>query len=259
MQELNNNSFDKIIPLAEGINHNKALVYSVLEKNHHGRVIVDNIESPTVALIITKVNFMFVLGKLTSKNTYDSLKEVIFSRTLKSEEIILFTYTEDIRLSLDKIFNNIRGIKIYRKQFKFCSSKFMHYNKKSELIIPEGFELREMNNELALQAGMDLSICNFSKDAFGFSLLKDGKIISLCYSLFNGGGETEIDIKTNEHFQRKGYGTIVASAFLSECIRKQINPNWACWPYREASCALAKKLGFKELEDIPVQFWAEKM
>jgi hypothetical protein len=41
--------------------------------------------------------------------------------------------------------------------------------------------------------------------------------------------------------------------------QKGLKPNRACWPEREASRALARKLGFEEKPDVPALLWFEGM
>jgi RimJ/RimL family protein N-acetyltransferase len=42
-------------------------------------------------------------------------------------------------------------------------------------------------------------------------------------------------------------------------LDRYLEPHWACWPEREASIALAKKLGFEEAQDVPAYYWREDL
>jgi hypothetical protein len=68
-----------------------------------------------------------------------------------------------------------------------------------------------------------------------------------------------VDIFTEEACRGRGLAAITACAFIEECLTRGLTPAWACWPYREGSYKLAKKLGFEERPDAPAFFWTEEM
>jgi len=263
MKELSRNEFGKIKFLAEEAKNNRALIFSVIEKKHPGRVFVNKLDNPHFALIVTRVNFMFVLGDVLFDQDEKTLSRTLFGKVLSDLEekaIILFSYSEPTRKAVERIFQKKEGIRISRKQFKLTiNPDLMEKYRKIKEEVPQGFRLEKMDNMLGEKAGLKKEIADFSGDAFGFCLLQGEEIASFCYSIFLGGGEAEVDIKTNEKFQGKGLASIVAAAFIMECFQKGLVPNWATWPYREASIALAHKLGFEEIDDIPAHFWAEEM
>jgi RimJ/RimL family protein N-acetyltransferase len=89
--------------------------------------------------------------------------------------------------------------------------------------------------------------------------MKDDELAVVCSSVCVGGIEAEIDIFTDEKYRQQGLATIAACAFIEESLSRNLTPNWACWPEREASVALAKKLGFVEQLDAPAHLWAEDL
>lgn len=113
-------------------------------------------------------------------------------------------------------------------------------------MIPKGLKIVNINNELAQEIGVDLSLCDFDKLHFGKCLMSGDNILSYCYSIFLSHDEAEIDVKTIESDRLNGYATLVVKEFINECIDRGIKPNWACWPYNESSIKLALKVGFKE-------------
>ncbi len=263
MLELNRNEFKQILTLTAEVEHNRALVFSVIENKHPGMIFVDKTESPNFALVVTRVNFMFVLGSVVFEEDKRLLVRTLFQKVLprmQGKELIIFAYSEPTRKSLEEIFQEKGGIQIHRKQFKLVLKPEVleNYNKWIE-DIPQGYKLEKMDNDLASNAEIEREIADFSQSSFGYCIRKEKEIISFCYSIFTGGGEAEIDIKTNEKYRGRGFAKIVAAAFILKCLEKELVPNWATWPYREGSIVLAKKLGFEEGEDIPAFFWAEEM
>jgi RimJ/RimL family protein N-acetyltransferase len=149
-------------------------------------------------------------------------------------------------------------IRIHRKVFDFNPQKFSEYIKK-HVGIPDGLIIRPIDHALAEKHPDYRSIIEQGSKRFGFCLMKDDEIVSECSSIYVGGGEAEIDIHTNEKYQGRGYAQLVASVFIENCQKQGLRPNWACWPERQASLAMAKKLGFEEKPDIPAHLWFEGM
>jgi hypothetical protein len=84
----------------------------------------------------------------------------------------------------------------------------------------------------------------FLNNGFGYVLVNEEEIASLCYSGFVAGNIHAIDIETARAHRRKGYAETVTRAFLAECIEKQRQPYWDCMAKNRASSRLAEKLGF---------------
>jgi RimJ/RimL family protein N-acetyltransferase len=260
MIELTSNEFTTLSPLLENVTHNRALVYSVLERNHPGRVFANRKMQTTAALIVTKVNFLFFLGSIRDATFNNCLPGLIIDRLAResgANEIAIFAFEEETRQMLERVFGDERVQRLVRKQFTFNPERF-HQRAKSSIPIPEGMELKPLTNQLAAKIQIDTTICNFKRHEFGFYLAKGADVVSACYSIFTGGGEAEIDILTAEDYQGQGLGTITATAFIEESLKRGLRPNWACWPFREASCALARKLGFEEMEDLPALLWVRQ-
>jgi predicted GNAT family acetyltransferase len=78
--------------------------------------------------------------------------------------------------------------------------------------------------------------------------------VSTCFSVFAGGGRREIGVDTHPQYRRRGFATLVTSAFISQCLRDGVEPMWECWADNAPSVELAKKLGFERVRDYPVYF-----
>ena len=122
---------------------------------------------------------------------------------------------------------------------------------------PEGFALRQIDAELASRHPAYLPLVDPVTGRFGTCLLDGEQVVSQCSAVFVGAGEAEIDIYTQEDYQGRGFARLTANAFIDECLRRGLRPNWACWPEREASIALARRLGFEERPDVPAHLWFE--
>ena len=125
--------------------------------------------------------------------------------------------------------------------------------------LPEGFIVRAIDAQLAEHYPIYREIVNPASKRLGVCLMHGEDIVCECSAIFVGRGEAEIDIHTRQAYQGRGYATLTASAFIETCLARGLKPNWSCWPERPASVALAKKLGFEELPDVPAHLWAEDM
>ena len=83
-------------------------------------------------------------------------------------------------------------------------------------------------------------------------MLADGELASACDSAFCAGGKAEMGVETREPFRRQGLARQVATAFIQESLRRELEPAWECWWENEPSRKLAERLGFQWLEDYPV-------
>jgi RimJ/RimL family protein N-acetyltransferase len=87
----------------------------------------------------------------------------------------------------------------------------------------------------------------FIKNGFGFAVIQDRVVASLCLSAFVTTEEMVIDIETHEPFRKKGYGHQVAAAFCAECEKRGLTAHWDCMETNTASAALATKLEFEQI------------
>lgn len=91
----------------------------------------------------------------------------------------------------------------------------------------------------------------------GFCLHYGDDVAAECSAVFVAGGEAEITIQTAEAYRRRGIGTLVASAFIRQCLVQGLEPVWGCFPENTPSLALARKLGFEDDWQHPICFWEE--
>jgi RimJ/RimL family protein N-acetyltransferase len=232
-------------PLFAGIGHSVPIVFSVLEGTAAGRVFVDRADRPRSAFLAVSGAFSYVAGDETDAAFGRDLVALIFDDLLPSQEeqeLALFAFTDAWRAKLDQLLAPKGAIRIHRKTFAFDAALAPDFGQWRGRM-PAGYRMEST----ALAVG---------DPRFGVRLLKDDEVVGECTSVFVGRGEAEIDIHTDENHRKFGLGTLTASAFLEECLSRGLRPNWTCWPEREGSIALAKKLGFIETADVPAHLWA---
>lgn len=259
--ELSPQSYHIAVPLFAGIEHNAALVHAVIDGSSRGRIFADDAASPTCALIAMEGAFMYLGGAPASEDDAQSLVDRIFTDLLTHDpekELVLFAFSSLGRARLEPLLYRRGAITISRKIFAFNPQKFATLAGWHALI-PAGMQLRSIDPEIAGQYPQFQPITAPSTHRFGVCLMDNGRVISHCSAVAVGGGEAEVDIFTEEDCRGRGLAAITASAFIEECQQRGLAPAWACWPYREGSYKLAKKLGFEERPDAPAFYWTEGM
>jgi len=261
MLEISPPEFYKAVPIFEHIDHSLAIVYAVLEGNSPGRVFVDDAAGAAVALLYAEGAFFYIGGNEHNAGLRQALVPLLFHHILpelEEKEIVLFAFSDAWRHTLDELLREQGVIQISRKVFEFNPEKFTpHRDWKTRL--PQGFTMRAIDAQLAEQDPIYREIVNPASKRLGVCLMHGDEIACECSAVFVGRGQAEIDIHTREAYQGRGYATLTASAFIETCLARGLKPNWSCWPERQASVALAKRLGFEELPDIPAHLWAEDM
>lgn len=247
-------------PLFAGIPHNTALVFGVLEGSTPGRVFVDECDTPSAALVTVEGAFSYLAG-LPTPGAPASLVRLLFSDLLPGaaeKELVLFAFTNPWRSALYPLMQKHGAIRISRKTFSFNPERFASLAGWRKWI-PAGMQLHPVDS--ALPGGLSELCASFDERSrrFGFVLQAGDEIASLCAAVSVGGGEAEIDVHTAETWRGRGLATLTACAFIEECLARGLRPAWSCWPYREASCGLARKLGFEDCPDAPAFYWAENM
>jgi RimJ/RimL family protein N-acetyltransferase len=261
MFELDASQFQQVIPLFAPIEHSIAIVFSVLEGNSPGRVFVDQPDQPSCAFLFPTGAFYYIAGDEKNDAFCHSVRHLLFDILLPEadeKEIILFAFNDAWRDCLDELLKENGAIRIQRKMFDFNPDRYAEFCKQRKGI-PAGMRLQPIDSKMAERYPQYQALVDPISKRFGYCLVNGDEIVSECSAIFVGNGEAEIDIHTAEAYQGRGYGLVVASAFIDGCLAKGLRPNWACWPERLASLALAKKLGFAEKPDVDAHLWAEEM
>ena len=263
MIELQQKDYHKVIPLFEGIDHSIAEIFSVIEGNIPGKIFVDDRESPKTVFMYPKDSFFYVGGYENNSKFNNEMYKMIFENILDDSsegELVLFYFTEGWSEKLDILFKDKEAIKITRKVFEFNKDLFTFNKIDIEQSLPGEFTLKEIDGIVAEKIGVIKtwnSIEDFLQKGIGQCIIKNEEIIAACYSIYYGSRKGEVNIFTKGPYRGKGFGKIVATAYIDSCISKGITPGWSCWPYRKESYNLAKKLGFEEKEDVKAYYWSK--
>lgn len=84
---------------------------------------------------------------------------------------------------------------------------------------------------------------DYSRHGFGYIITDGEKILSgtSTFSYYDRG--VEIEVSTRSDHRLKGFAQITASAFLLECMKRQLTPHWDA--RNRTSLSIAEKMGFE--------------
>ena len=235
---------------------------AIVDGNNPGWVFVDDLNSPSAALVWAQgIEGFYLEGDANSK---------IFLRELNiyTEQVLKPRLTDLgitwLEISGDKNWNPVIE-KVYNKRILERSQQWVYtlppttHESFMQPKLVGNCELKIIDRHLFVDLSAEskkfllprLSEFWGSLDAFlntglGYVLVDRDEIVSLCFSGFVAGNIHAIDIETKESHRRKGYAEIVSHAFLADCMKRQFRPHWDCMAGNTASVRLAEKLGFRK-------------
>lgn len=240
-----------IISLYNEYTHNIPVIYSIIEGQYDGAIYVDNVQRPGYAILATPFMYFYMAGNPHIPGIAEEIDILLFKEILPAaaeKEVIVFSPSEAWDKAVKPVFDNRHGLSDGRRIFKFDLDKFnMARNKYAKT--PEGVRqlIKEIDDDPASRISYPSS-----------QIWRDGICVSACSALMTGAGFTELDISTHPDHQCKGYATYAAITLIDELLNRNLIPCWSTWPYREASQAVAQKVGFVRDQDVLAYIWTEQ-
>ena len=278
MFELSPSQFALARPLFETARYG-VLSAGTLEGGHPGRVFVDDPNLPRAALVCTRVGYYFLAGNPVPNGFIDRMVETFTTQLAPSQlqalgdpQVLLFYPSDEWHAPLLQAFGERGPIMIYKKRMVLDPAMAVRGAKAYSCwreYLPPGFHIEEMSPEFFEQhpemAGETIlfwgSENRFAQKSLGLCLIDDqagDMAVSACSGVFVGSGEVEISISTDPAYRRRGFGWIIAAAFIEACLTRGLAPVWGCFPENETSVRLASRLGFIEDTEHPICFWEWK-
>ncbi|MHA1462176.1 MAG: GNAT family N-acetyltransferase [Candidatus Heimdallarchaeota archaeon] len=237
-----------LIPLFE---QNKYLfiVSKTVLREGNGRILVDDIKNPQVALMSYKV-FEIVTGDVKSIHAKKILENV------RENRLVIFPNKEWAEFAKEQI-----NLTPYQR-IKFSSSKLdiEHLNKLLEKELPEGFTLHKVDVEIVYNMNIKLAPAFLpwfdSPEAFvhrglAYCIKKDEEekvvcVVAAAMPIYDDEFEIQVLTDDDPKYRRKGFATIACAALLKESLERGLTPHWDA--DNEISSKLALKLGFTDPE-----------
>lgn len=265
--ELKPHQFDRIASLFDHIPTEQSIaIQSVIAGNTKGRIFVDNTSQPKTALVWVIYCMFYFLGDPENPDFNDALPGFFQNELIPMNEALdcscfIMTLLEDRgwKKMLDGLFRHFSYETGFRSAFYFDVASFQAQNGFAGMLTnvlpidntleqsPESAELMENILEFwpNLRAFLDHGIGYIYKS-------EDGHIASACFSVASAKGFQEIVINTYDQSDRKkGYGSLVARAFIKKCLQRRLTPVWNAYETNLPSVKIAEKMGFKLQAKLP--------
>lgn len=260
--ELDKSQFPRVNSFLEGVSAYLSLP-AIIQGISSGRIWIDS-SDPRVVLVWDRANgFLFVLSKRNmnmdelenSFNINIFLKETLIpiARNSGYTNIYIFIFSEVIEHYSDELFRNL--------PFKTKNICHFYLDSKNigEITIPPAFQVVRIDAEILnneriiniLEVKRCIEACwdnleDYFEKGIGYALLTENTVVSWCSTDYVVSNACDVYVETFDGYEKKGFGTIVASACVKECLNQNYEVNWHCWHDNTGSTRLAEKIGFSK-------------
>jgi RimJ/RimL family protein N-acetyltransferase len=250
---LDRNDFEKVLPLYKREGTIFPLILAVIQQKQRGWIFVDDLSHIASALVVTNAGFMQFVG---ADAFFAGVMEFFGSPNTNLPTYLLwYSPSSQIQKILDKFVpEHIRR----RERTRFVFNK--QNNIEDPVECPRGFKVQFIDKELIKKIEhFKLNIAprfwvsedDFLEHGIGACVMKDGEVVSLCYSACVVDNLAEIDVVTREEYRGRGLAVIASQNFILKCMQRGIMPTWDCFVNNTPSMKLACRLGFTQTLSYP--------
>jgi RimJ/RimL family protein N-acetyltransferase len=252
--ELSADLFPRAEPLYRAAWFDQAQIYAVFEGTQKGRIFVDDVASPTSALMCRTYEF-YVAGSAEARDLRRFIAEAPSEAGVFHEFYGYCPVGKPWEEALLEDHNHRLEV-IDRRSFRFPATdadRVKGWRKQ----LPSGVEVLSVDGELAERIDREMHEMigffwggyePFDRHGFGFCAVVDGQFASLIYTIAVGANQANVSIETAPAFRRRGLAAIVGAAYIEHCLERGLTATWDCDAPNLASYHLAQKLGFVEHE-----------
>lgn len=257
--------FEPAKSLLHSLDHHLA-VACILDGTVPAKVYADCADRPTVVLAVASRR-LFLAGNPENEVVNRSLQrlfnETIHPQALAAGERMFVLYYQPTGWSekFDLILKDKYPVHIGRQFYLFKALKNEWRSR-----FPEGFALRFADRQMVSDPrikNLDFlteemcsereSVEDFLQKSFGLCLVHEHEIVGWCLSEYNHADGCEIGIAVSPPYRRRGFATLLASAFIEYAHLQGITHiGWHCEASNTPSIATALKVGFEKVLDYSV-------
>jgi hypothetical protein len=249
--------------------HNAFVLEAMIAGNSPAAIWTDNPVQPSIAFAWDKTHSLYLAGDTQNTPAMDALKQFIADEWMplvRPFDVFKVYPDNEAWHTLAQTLFPVFSVERYNRVF-FGDGDF---DKAAgwQNRVPAGFRMAAITQVLLANAAMknadrvieEISSCwndisQFYTDGFGYCLVTDDdEIVGWCTAEYRSDGKCGIGIETIESFQKRGFATLTASAFVEHCRAHSIIPHWDSWAANTPSVTVAEKVGFRKVLDYAVQF-----
>jgi RimJ/RimL family protein N-acetyltransferase len=232
--------FDPLLP-------NSPALWAVLKGNHPGKVLVDDLQRPTQAVLRTEAVLTYF--SLETRQTF--LNETIADFRRLGE--VWLVWPRETHLSPPQV-----ELAVIVERLEFTDTDPERLNQLQSQM-SDGFAMRtidagllqhcEWGEEMAFYAG---SAENFLAHGIGLCMMKGDQILVETYASALGETRAEIGAITRQIYRGRGYAPIACAYLVAACQQRGYLPYWSCDADHTASIRVAQKLGFQKTNSYQI-------
>ena len=249
---------------------------AVVEKHVSGTVFVDNLEIPRVFYVVHPYGMTLLYGDINDHYIHNELKDYLLRKNdLRQKKEWLQVYPSESETKIDAMLDdeiitaeqnnnqqnttvkakNVQVIKHTRVNFQFNQNNFEAFKRDNsteeyDFVKTDNRLFSEMNGSVVPKKFWD-NADDFAKRGIGFSLIRNGELITTAFSSFIHDDLLELGMETKLEHRKKGFAKHVCAKLIDYCIEHGYEPVWACRLGNQGSYYLAQKLGFEPVKYLP--------
>jgi hypothetical protein len=273
--EIANNEFVKVFSIIGDV-YRDPLLYAVLEGRRPGRIFVDDRENPKAAFVWTNTECAYQVGKAIGEVFYQSIRVMIDEEFIPQMDengetfLSVITFDQENRQQILSCFDDRCPLSLGLATYGL--DPHSHVEKPSESQeLAAGFVLSPIDHKVlkhsenqGLAGNITCywgSVDSFLANSLGTCLLKDGVVVSWCFSEAFGANAHSVNIFTRREYRRRGFAQLVGVAFIDLCVERNTEVAWLCDESNRPARALAKNLGLSYegcIYPVDIPFYPEE-
>ncbi len=260
MIPLNNKEYRKIIEPLKSVSINTLFARSVIDQKVNGKVYVDDAENPRTFYVLHPYGMSLLFGDCNNEAFNLKFKEYVLNLDQKRDkDEWMQAFPAGWNPVLNSLFENHQNSVVEidtRVNFKFNEKKYLDRknNNLPEIgikIVPVTEEIFENMKGTVVPSNFWNTADDFVKNGIGYAACYENELASTAFSAFIEKNELELGIETLEQFKGKAFAYEACSALIEYCLKRNLEPIWACRLGNTGSYKLAQKLGFEVSKEIP--------
>lgn len=276
MKPLSPAEYPRVEALLRAVPINTLFARAVVERQVSGRVYVDDTVSPRTVYVAHPYGMSLLFGSTDRADFNKGLVPYLTGDVPRVGPEWLQVFPDEWsgrlakmlrdRLTLLRpapgatvaaVFPDARKVvQTIRVNFHFEARRYAELN--DTLVLPAGCELtedagwiyRHMQGSVVPSAFWDTSD-EFEARGAATALLYRGALASAAFASFVMDDYLELGIETYEPFRGKGFALHACAVLINYCLKRGLEPVWACRLDNHASYRLALRLGFVHALSIP--------
>lgn len=251
LHKLNSLQYPNLIDIANALDCGSVYPLSVAEGIQEGDIFTNAVQDYDKLLFWAHSGFAYLSGNIDEPFLEDIYELMVDRTKSNTKRFLLMTrnkYIQEFFESKDDV--------IAEKRYLFKYSGAKGY---IEFSLPDGYELKEIDNQLLKKFSGKIvpslfwnDVNNFLVKGKGYCITCNNDIASWAFSAAVSTKEIDIGIETKPKYKQQGLGMIVANKMIQYTIEQAKGPVWACHYKNAASEKMAEKLGFIKVSECSI-------